>query len=178
MESGTGIGIKIGKRIGLNSGIGIEVENDSKIGSGIGTNSGIGIEVENDSKIGSGIGTNSGIEIENSSRFDEENYFATTSNQNTSFKKRKHENKPEKDKFITTEQYFVKDRDSSEIFGKYIGMQLQTIRADQRIIAEKLMSDVLYLARNNKLSESTTVLAHSLIENDDRKGRDIKLLPT
>lgn len=55
------------------------------------------------------------------------------------------------------------DRDDikqENIFGLYLGQQLQQLSSDQRTFAEKLMSDVLFLARTNKLNETSDIITH------------------
>lgn len=54
-----------------------------------------------------------------------------------------------------------KDDDEYEITGKRIAFQLKDIAKPQRIIAEKLISDVIYYAKIDKLTKDSSVCNHS-----------------
>lgn len=49
------------------------------------------------------------------------------------------------------------DRDEWDIAGRRIGFQLRSLEFEQRIIAEKLISDVMFYARRKRLSENSSV---------------------
>lgn len=55
----------------------------------------------------------------------------------------------------------TKDEDEYQITGKRIAHQLKKITEPQRIIAEKLISDVIYYARIGKLTEDASVYCNS-----------------
>lgn len=55
------------------------------------------------------------------------------------------------------EHALTTDEEEYMIAGKRIGYQLKAIAENQRIIADKLISDVIYYAKIGKLTENATV---------------------
>lgn len=53
------------------------------------------------------------------------------------------------------------------VFGQSVGLQLSEVEKNQRIIAERVISEVLFYARLGNLTESSTVIVSQWAEEED-----------
>ena len=76
-------------------------------------------------------------------------------------RRKKRENKTQSEITNVAKKLLESKNYENDFFGKYLSQQLQSVRSDQKIIAEKLMSDILYFARMNQLNEDSSIITHA-----------------
>ncbi|KAL4721195.1 hypothetical protein ACJJTC_014432 [Scirpophaga incertulas] len=60
--------------------------------------------------------------------------------------------------FKTTEKLLLKQEEEWEVFGKSIGLQMKDLNKKQMIICQKIISDAIFLAKLNRLSEDSYIV--------------------